>query len=209
MDNFQASHTKLHPTCWKYLDVTFKSGACRNQNFGKLVTRHAGCRIEWNSTVSPKNGCKDGDNVSKEPPLRQIQWCSCRTSNCLWTDGFRSLWNGNLLERSTKRMMPSPKHVHTPWQFAVVSQWTEVYRWWTSGKFVIIRCVVNWQSKVTQNNMVVVGQKNVAEMRISPDNVTSIEVGETLDNLYGPSQSSGNWNIGVRNHIRIQVAILK
>ena len=25
---------------------------CQNWNFGKLVMRHAGCRIEWNSTVS-------------------------------------------------------------------------------------------------------------------------------------------------------------
>ena len=57
--------------------------------------------------------------------------------------------------------------------------------------------------------MVVVGQKDVAEMRIGPNNVASVEVGETLDNLDGPSQSSGNWNIGVRNQMRLQVAVLK
>ena len=49
MDNFQASHTKFTP-CRKYLDITFRYGACRNQNFGKLVMCHAGCWIEWNSS---------------------------------------------------------------------------------------------------------------------------------------------------------------
>jgi len=46
-----ASSTKFTTTCRKYLDVTVKSEGCRNQNFGKVVTRHAGCRIEWNTTV--------------------------------------------------------------------------------------------------------------------------------------------------------------
>ena len=51
MNNSQASSTNFTPTCQKYLDVTFKSGACQNWNFCKLVMCHVGCWIEWDTTV--------------------------------------------------------------------------------------------------------------------------------------------------------------
>ena len=43
---------KIMHGCRKKKLVALVLAACRNQNFGRPITHHAACRIEWNSTVN-------------------------------------------------------------------------------------------------------------------------------------------------------------
>ena len=81
MDNLQASSTKFTPTCQKYFDVTFKSGACQNQNYSKLVTHHTRCQIGWSSTVcSPWMLCEQYHKLQ----FVQVHW--------IWKSNIIEFW---------------------------------------------------------------------------------------------------------------------